>query len=242
MPSKLVKTLALAVVLLPLGCASVPPAAVPMRTIRIAAPDAVGHTLVVMLPGVGDRAEQFIESRFIHNGSEREYDVMAVDAHLGYYLDGSIASRLREDVVLPALRDGYREIWLLGVSLGGFGSLLYASEFVDDIDGIVLLAPYLGSRSVVRKIVKAGGLYAWSGTSRRAEPYAIEVWRWLRSSIVDEEIDLILAYGDSDRFAPTYRPLLEVLPQERIYVIDGGHGWDTWTELWAMIEASNVIR
>lgn len=223
------------------GCVSAPPPTVPIRTIRIETPNSPSDTLVVMLPGVGDRAEQFIQTGFVGEGIDREYDLLAVDGHLGYYLNGSIDERLREDVIEPATRAGYRRIWLLGVSLGGFGSLLYAEEFSDDVEGIVLLAPYLGSRRLVRQIMRSGGLEEWSETSRRGEP-EFEVWRWLKEMTGNGAPELILAYGASDSLAPTYRPLLEVLPKGRIYTINGGHGWETWTELWSMIEASGAIR
>jgi pimeloyl-ACP methyl ester carboxylesterase len=81
-------------------------------------------------------------------------------------VSGTFAERLRAEVIEPAQARGYDDIWLLGVSIGGFGSLLYAGEFPADIRGIVLLAPYLGGSRTPRAIEAAGGLEVWRGAAR----------------------------------------------------------------------------
>ena len=49
-------------------------------------------------------------------------DCVAVDATIGYYLDGSVANRLQREIIELARTLGYREIWLVGVSMGGLGA------------------------------------------------------------------------------------------------------------------------
>ena len=53
-----------------------------------------------------------------------------------------MVDRLKEDVINPAKEKGYTKIWLVGISLGGLGSLLYAMEHPSDIEGMLVLAPY----------------------------------------------------------------------------------------------------
>jgi hypothetical protein len=42
-------------------------------------------------------------------------DLVAVDAHLGYYYKRTIIDRLREDVLVPAKVQGYRRIVVVGI-------------------------------------------------------------------------------------------------------------------------------
>ena len=47
-----------------------------------------------MLPGMGDRADTFIKTGFLRAGEPQDFDVLAVDAHFGYYRDQSLITRL----------------------------------------------------------------------------------------------------------------------------------------------------
>ena len=80
-----------------------------------------------MLPGRGDRGEVFVREGFEKAGQRLGFDTIMVDAHFGYYMKRSLIPALDEDIIQPALEAGYENIWLLGVSMGGFGSLLYFS-------------------------------------------------------------------------------------------------------------------
>jgi pimeloyl-ACP methyl ester carboxylesterase len=85
-------------------------------------------TLLVMLPGLYSAPDEFEREGFVRAVRDNRLaaDVMLVDAHVGYYNDKTILDRLAADVIAPARREGYTHIWLVGISLGGFGSLLYA--------------------------------------------------------------------------------------------------------------------
>src|SRR5687767_673482 len=123
------------------GCATDPTREPALHTLQVGDRS---NTLVVMLPGIKDRAEQFLVAGFVDGGATSDaFDVVVVEPELSDYLSGSIVERLRTDVIEPAQARGYDDIWLLGVSIGGYGSLLYAGEFPADIRGVVLLAPYL---------------------------------------------------------------------------------------------------
>jgi pimeloyl-ACP methyl ester carboxylesterase len=222
------------------GC-TLPRATVPMRTIEIAAPDRGSDTLVVMLPGIGDRPELFLSSGFVDGFADDAFDLLAVDAHWRYYSNGSVVRRLREDVIEPARARGYRNIWLLGVSLGGYGSLLYVDRFPNDVAGIILLSPYLGGRRLLDRIDAAGGLTAWSGASRHPERFE-RGWRSLQRLCARDPSIVILGFGSADRLAARYGPLLEALQPSQVYTAEGGHEWTTWTPLWSEIKATVEIR
>jgi pimeloyl-ACP methyl ester carboxylesterase len=211
-----------------------------MRTIEVGAKDRHSDTLVVMLPGIGDRAEQFLDAGFI-DGIAETFDVLAVDAHWRYYSNGTVVRRLHDDVVEPALARGYRSIWLLGVSLGGYGSLLYADAFPEEVAGVILLSPYLGARRLSDRIERAGGLESWSDDGQRQERFE-RGWVSLKKLCATGSSNVILGYGSSDPLAMRYGPLLDALRPSQVYTADGGHDWKTWKPLWLQIRESVEIH
>jgi pimeloyl-ACP methyl ester carboxylesterase len=196
-------------------------------------------TLVVMLPGIKDRAEQFLVAGFVGGDAVPDaFDVLVVEPEMSDYVRGTLVERLRTQIIEPAQARGYDEIWLLGVSIGGYGSLLYAGAFPADIRGVVLLAPYLGGRRLPRTIAAAGGLAIWPpGTESHPRPF-VRGWRALKALTQGSDTMVVLGFGGGDPLAETYMPLLEALPRSQIYTAAGGHEWSTWTPLWHEIKAT----
>jgi pimeloyl-ACP methyl ester carboxylesterase len=213
------------------GCASEPAHDAALHTVQIGERS---DTLVVMLPGIRDQAEQFFAAGFVGTAANDAFDVLVVEPELRDYVRGTLVERLRAQVVAPARARGYDEIWLLGVSIGGYGSLLYAAEFPADVRGVVLLAPYLGGRRLTREIAAAGGLDAWAAAPS-ANPFTAG---WAAAQTVTRCTDttVLLGFGGTDRLAETYEPLLEELPSSQVYTGEGGHEWTTWTPLWDAIK------
>ena len=230
----------LAAILLALtACRSVPPTEVPIPSIAVIKSDSPNRSLIVMLPGMGDRADTFQTTGFLDGGDQWNFDVLAVDAHFGYYRERSLIPRLHEDVIIPAKVSGYENIWLLGISMGGFGSLLYAEQHPEIVSGIILLAPFLGEPEIARSIEADGGLDSWSPDDARGfEDYEIGIWSWLKdASSGSNNARVILGFGRSDRLAKNYGPLIDALDPDQVYQIDGGHKWTTWAPLWSQIAA-----
>ncbi len=82
----------------------------PLPTISPPTDERKGKSLIVMLPGRGDRAESFRTAGFLDTAADHAFDVIAVDAHLGYYKERNLIPRLHNDVILPAKKDGYEKI------------------------------------------------------------------------------------------------------------------------------------
>jgi len=224
------------------SCAGTPPTESPIPSISSVVRDSPGKTLVVMLPGLGDRADNFLKSDFVGIGNRQRFDVIAVDAHFGYYNERNLIPRLHDDIILPARKRGYENIWLLGVSMGGFGSLLYTATHPDMVTGVILLAPYLGSLELVDEIENAGGLAAWNGDAKAFKQYEVDLWRWLKSETADSNgTSVVLGFGRSDRLATAYGPLLQALDSSNVFESDGGHNWKTWGPLWSRIAAECEI-
>jgi len=160
--------------------------------------------------------------------------MIGVDAHLGYYVQRVLLPRLKEDVIIPARKEGYRRIWLVGTSLGGFGAVWYDIENPGDLAGIVILAPYLGDREVVEEVAKAGGMKAWCPAPGTEPDDQHKIWRGLKVYEQREKNSgrVYLGYGQKDRFAVADGMLGMVLPPEQVFTADGGHDWATWNTLW----------
>ncbi len=214
-------------------------APVPLRSVEHAAPTPPAKCLFVFLPGMGDRAETFEKRGFVEALRQRNLsaDVRAADATFGYYMKGTFLERLASDVITPAKARGYQEIWLVGPSMGGFGSLFYARAHTPDITGVLAIAPFLGEREVIEEITAAGGLKNWRAPAKVDVPdrdnYQRELWRWLQAATQGREpAPLIFAgYGREDRLRVADALLVAELPPERVFLTDGGHEWPAWQRI-----------
>lgn len=57
------------------------------------------------------------------------YDMAAPNMHLGYYQARSLVQRLQADVILPAKANGYKRVWIVGVSMGDLSCPRNSPEF-----------------------------------------------------------------------------------------------------------------
>jgi enterochelin esterase-like enzyme len=197
--------------------------------------DVLPATLIVLLPGARDTSQDFKDQGFVDAVRARKIDadIQLVDAHTDYYGNQQIVQRLQDEVVGPATGKGYKSIWFAGISLGGYGTLLYNMNYPKQIEGFFIMAPYMGPRDIPVEIQKQGGLKSW--TSEVQGNIDMDMWRWLKGYATQGAglPNAYLGYGASDRFEKSNGLLAEVLPQERSFVIPGGHDWATWRQLWA---------
>lgn len=189
---------------------------------------------IVLLPGFGDRPEAFSKHGFVAEllRAEPQYDVFAADAHFGYYRKRSLIERLDRDVIAPLKQRGYRELWLMGTSMGGFGAVGYAREHPERIRGLVLFAPYMGPKEVVRE-VKQRGLCAYEHAAQAIDSeaaFARANFAWLAQQACRERtVALFVAVGDGDGLLAANQVVGDALPAGHMLVLPGGHGWKVWT-------------
>ena len=217
------------------GCATQLPVTTPIDQIYFQSGASASQNLMVLLPGIGDAPKAFLDRGFIEAVRARniDADLVAVGAHWGYYDKHMIVERLHHDVILPARAKGYRHIWLVGISLGGWGSLQYVRQHANEVTGMLLLAPFLGEKQIFDEVQAAGGLDAWRPDL--ADPWDEQrlVLAWLRDFKQSETpLKFYLSYGASDRFAPPLGRYAARLPPQQVDVIAGGHDWRTWLRLW----------
>ena len=190
-------------------------------------------TLIVFLPGAYDTPQDFIDQGFVSAVRKQKIhaDIQLVDAHTGYYTGQQILQRLENEVIKPARAKGYTRIWFVGISLGGYGTMLYAMNHPQVIDGFFIMAPYMGARDIPAQIEKQGGLKNWSSEVQGNAD--VDLWRWLQgySAAKTGLPEAYLGYGASDRFAQPNGVLAKVLPAGHSFVIPGGHDWPVWQKL-----------
>lgn len=215
----------------------------PIRTIFYSAPADADREepvtdLLLLLPGIRDYPEEFQQHDFINalHGAGSPVDVIAVNAHYRYYATRTLLMRLREDVVEPAFARGYERIHFAGVSLGGYGSLLYMREYPEDVSSIILLAPYLGQPSHYAHLLHP---------EAEAIPEALHdeanIWPWLISLDAKSRSKIYLGYGRGDSYAESHQLLREYLPYTHVMVVDGDHRWATWQQLWPSLLAKTQL-
>ena len=187
---------------------------------------------MVWLPGAYQTAQDFLTAGFAAAVRRRQapLDLLFVDMEFAYLGDRAALQLLRSDIVLPARTAGV-SIWLGGISLGGLTALDYAASCPDEIDGLCLLAPYLGNRTLTAEIARAPGLAAWQPGELAQIDEERRIWRYIKNRGADSG-PLYLGFGRCDRFAAAQELLAATLPADSVDVIDGGHDWSTWVRLW----------
>ncbi|MBI5055450.1 MAG: alpha/beta fold hydrolase [Nitrospirae bacterium] len=208
-----------------------------MDTIYYEGPEKAGNShLIVFLPGRGDRLGTYMKHGFIDAIRQKglNVDMAEADAYEAYYQDGSIGVRLREDIIGPAKAKGYKHIWLVGISMGGTGALLYASKYPDDISGVIAFSPFLGDEEIIGKIKNADGVQNWNPGRITEDDWQDFLWLWIKNYETEKSLPVYLGYGDHDRFAPVNNIFATALPRDHVVVINGAHDWQTWETLWGI--------
>jgi len=208
-----------------------------MRTVReLAEAHHRSRCLVVFLPGFGDDEHAFVDHGFgdALRARSLRVDTVFTGATFGYYARKTVLTRLRHDVIDPALAEGYEQIWAVGVSMGGLGALLLAKEPDVTIAGIYLIAPFLGQDDLLREIDRTGGLAKWNPAPPSADDYQRDVWRFLKRAVQDPGAPpaIYLGAGDKDKLAYGHHLLALALPQDHVFSRPGRHDWTPWLVLW----------
>jgi len=190
--------------------------------------------LVVMLPGAYSWPTDFIDQGFVSRLQAQQFavDVVIADAHLGYAENGTLLERVRDDVLLPAQRDGYRRIWLVGISLGGFASLGVLMRQPNAIEGVLTIAPYVGQPALLKQVSAAGGVVAYAERAPPSDDLAAELWLWIGRSSPALRHKIHLYTGHDDRLITGQRLLESVLEADHVFEVPGGHDWPAWNALW----------
>lgn len=209
------------------GCALLRPAETPIAS-EYYHYDEANSALVVLLPGRGDGPGHFVRHGTVEQirACRPGANILAVDSHFGYYRERIIEQRLREDIIGPARANGVRQVWIAGISMGGLGGLVYRQKNPADVDGVILMAPYLGDWDDLEVYLR-GSPAARDGL----DSDFVEIWDAIET-IPPQQTALALAFGEDDGFKRQHRWLADVVGEQRVVSSPGGHDWKTWKALW----------
>ncbi len=232
----LLQSLAIATLVLMLSaCAAGGDVRKPIPTEEFLAAKQPAHRLVVMLPGRGDDLDSLKRKNVaaIIQESWPDADVILTGLTMPFYREGRASNRLHDEIVAPAQANGKREIWLIGISLGGMGGLLYEHEYPGRVAGLLLLSPYLGDDGIHSQIREAGGLQAWQpGPTQtlNSDTFQYELWRTLKvlTGNPKRARDVWLAYGADEPFRKPIEMVSSSLPSGQVLMLPGEHDWSLW--------------
>jgi pimeloyl-ACP methyl ester carboxylesterase len=214
------------------------------------APEGEPRCILVLFPGAGDHADDYVKQGFLKAVEDRRLPVVvaAADATLGYYFGNSLQTRVESDVVAP-LRKKYpgAKLWVAGISMGGFGALFYTQEHADQVEGVLAMAPFLGSTAIAEEMRASGGLAQWKAPAK-AEPtdsnFQRQLWRWLQEVTTPgaQGPQVHLGYGVDDGLSVQGAMLAAALPSGRVTIKPGGHVWAAWTPIFEEFLDSKGFR
>ncbi len=216
------------------GCAAGGDITRPIPTAFVPAPQPA-QRLVVMLPGRGDSLASLQQTGIAGLIQEAwpDADVILTGLTMPFYRQGRAPERLHDEVIAPARKRTYQQVWLAGISLGGMGALLYDRAYPDQVDGMLLMSPYLGDQAIHREISQAGGLAQWNPGPAQpiaADTFQHELWRYLKgwSGRPGRTASVWLAYGSDEPFRAPIELLTPLLPPDHVIMLPGRHNWTLW--------------
>jgi len=185
-----------------------------------------------MLPAAYAAPADFVRHGFVSAVCARRLAVDLVFAgfELRHVTDRSVLRRVRQELILPARSVGAR-VWLGGISLGGYLALCCAERHSQDLAGLCLFAPYLGSHIITGEIARAEGVAGWNAGEPADDDDERRVWRFVQT-LGSGSLPVHLGLGREDRFAGRHQLMARALRPESVDVVPGGHDWPTWHRLW----------
>lgn len=203
-----------------LGCL-VPPARQPMRHLVLSE---TGTQTLLLFPGRFDRDRDFAKHGIGITRPQDQLRVIAADAHLGYYRDRSLVTRVDADILTPLMPGGglYG-----GISLGGLGAVILARDAPDRCRGLVLFAPFLGSDALVQRVALQGTQTRPDDDQRSRD--ILSLWRVLETRT---DLPIWIGCGRDDNLAHAVHTLKKLRPDAHLEWVEGSHDWSTWTRLW----------
>ena len=219
--------LILVVALLVSNCVFLFPASKPISS-KYYNYDDSNSTLVLLLPGFGDPPTSFIKHGTVEQiiVCQPDSNILGVDSHFAYFRESIIVERIHEDIIKPARDAGIQKIWLMGISMGGLGGLLYRQQHPDEIEGVIVMAPYIGELDELT-------VYRTDPEKAResVNPEFSKLWDGLTNISIDGP-SITLAFGENDKSNKQLQWFASLLDENKVVSTPGGHRWTVWKNLW----------
>lgn len=191
---------------------------------------------VLLMPGAYQQPAQFLQAGFAQAVLARapHLELSLAIPQMAHLTDRRWLATLHDEIVLPA-RTQQVPLWLGGISLGAFMALRFAAQYPESVDGLCLLAPYLGSRLIAAEVASCADVGQWQTGALEDDDDERRIWRYVaRLKFSPAPTRVFVGFGSSDRFADTQRVLVSALPTSgtTTHEIAGGHDWPVWGQLW----------
>ena len=195
--------------------------------------------LIIFLPGLYDTAEKFKEEAFFLSARKVgiKADMVSANVNVLHLVEEMMIKRIEMDVFDHAINNGYKNIWLVGVSLGGLNSLLFYQKHAKNLCGVVTLAPFVANEPLTNELQEAKNIKDWKPGSVENEG-AFEqklhfLWVWLQQATTKNKLNHIyLGYGKQDRYVEAIKLLQDILDKKNIVTVEGKHNWVTGRKIW----------
>jgi hypothetical protein len=200
-----------------------------MRVLRVAVHEhRSAARRVVLLPPAYAEPEDFLAAGFAAAIQARklDLDLLLVAPQLRHVNDRGFLAPLHALLVQDAATI---RTWLGGISLGAYLALCGAQRSAAVLEGMLLLAPYLGSHVTVSEVARTG-LAAWPAPEGSEIDEEHALWRLLKHW--PEGVALHLGMGLQDRYGTRHRVLAAALSPGQVDAVSGAHDWPTWRRLW----------
>jgi pimeloyl-ACP methyl ester carboxylesterase len=201
-------------------------------------PDALGgdrqSILVVMVPGMGMQADDFRANGLVMEIERRRWPlvVTTIDPGADAYLDGSVETRLLDEIDAARRAAGASYVWLAGISLGCQGILRCVRRRPAVAAGLLLLTPYLANTGLIADVNRTGGLRRWAASHPTPANPEQSLITWLGTTPPSSLPPMLVGHAEHDRFATTALLLADVISPERMVSVPGPHDWTSWIPLW----------
>ena len=192
--------------------------------------------LIIFIPGIYDAVDKFEKEHFFSDAREAgiKADLVSINLNAGHLAERVMIPRIQEDVFRLIQNDGYKNIWMVGVSIGGLSSLVYLQHQEKDLCGVVVLAPFLADDRLIEEVKKYGGIEKWAPEveeiKNSIDDQINSLWVWLTSK--NDFSNIYLGYGKQDRLIAGSHLLETFLEPSHVIRVNGKHDWVTGRKIW----------
>lgn len=196
-------------------------------------------SLIILLPGVYDTAETFKDEQFftIARKAGIKADMVAANIHLWHLVQEMMIERIEKDIFRQIKNKGYKNIWFVGISLGGLNSLLFYQKYTREVCGVVVVSPYIADKGLIKELKQAGGIKNWQPdvieNKKTIEKRLLLLWVWLQQQDIKNNLNQVfLGYGKQDRYIESIKLFENILDKKNVIKVEGEHDWDTGQKIW----------
>lgn len=204
-------------------------------------------SLIILLPGIYDTAETFKDEQFFTIAREAgiKAEMVAANIHVWHLVQDKMIERIEKDIFRYIKNKGYKNVWFVGVSLGGLNSLLFYQKHIKDVCGVVVVSPYIADKKLIKELKQAGGIKNWqpkpAGNKKIIEKKLQFLWKWFQQQDIKNNLNQVfLGYGKQDRYIEAIKLFENILDMKNVAKVEGKHDWDTAQKIWQKLLASRL--